>query len=275
MSVFPQPWQLFVAILAEWVRKEQEKRIEFLKLEIGMLLKQSDDKRVLLTDEQRRVLAVKRMTLSREDLDKRSTIVQANTIRRWHRELVVGNRLANAKQKTGRPRTDPEVVELVLRMARENVSWGYKRIEGALDHLGFQICSSTIASILKQHGIEPAPERARQLSWSTFLKAHLDAFESVDFHAPFTQLAGLFARLPTLAGFIWRAWPDSYIHSKQSRLTSFVRAARTASIGRSEWRSHNLKWRSPSSRGWASQGWMSFPVKMYRHTLEGKRITEG
>ncbi len=77
MSISPQPWQLFVAVLAEWVRKEQEKRIEFLKLEIEMLLEQSGDNRVLLTDEQRRVLAVKGMALSREDLDKHSTIVQA------------------------------------------------------------------------------------------------------------------------------------------------------------------------------------------------------
>ena len=78
------------------------------------------------------------------------------------------------QKRTGRPRTDPEIVELVLRMARENVSCGYKRIEGALHNLGYQICSSTVANILKQHGIEPAPKRVRQLSWCTFLKAHLD-----------------------------------------------------------------------------------------------------
>ena len=56
-------------------------------------------------------------------------MVQADTIRRWHRELVKGNRSAKNKQKTGRPPTDPKVVELVLRMSRENLSWGYKRIE--------------------------------------------------------------------------------------------------------------------------------------------------
>jgi hypothetical protein len=67
---------------------------------------------------------VKGMALSREGLDRHSSIVQADTIRRWHRELVRGNRYTNNKQKTGRPPTDPKVVELVLRMARENVSWG-------------------------------------------------------------------------------------------------------------------------------------------------------
>ncbi len=141
----------------------QEKRIEFLRLQLQALQEQLDE-RLLLTDDERRVLAVKGMALSRKDLDEHSTLFQADTIRRWHRELVRGHCVTNDKQQTGRSRTEPEVVKLVLRMARENVSWGYKRIEGAVHNVGYQICSSTVANILKQHGIEPAPKRARQLS---------------------------------------------------------------------------------------------------------------
>ena len=74
-------------------------------------------------------------------------------------------------------------MELVQRMARENVSWGYKRIEGALHNLGYAICSSTVANILKQHGIEPAPTRQRTTSWSTFIKAHWDVFNGLDLNA--------------------------------------------------------------------------------------------
>ena len=68
-------------------------------------------------------------------------------------------------------------------MARENDSWGYKRIEGALHNLGYTICSSTVANILKQHGIEPAPTRMRTTSWSTFIKAHWDVFNGLDLNA--------------------------------------------------------------------------------------------
>jgi hypothetical protein len=57
-------------------------------------------------------------------------------------------------------------------MARENPSWGYDRIVGALANLGHTISDQTVGNILKTHGIEPAPERKRQTTWKTFLKAH-------------------------------------------------------------------------------------------------------
>jgi hypothetical protein len=83
----------------------------------------------------------------------------------------------------GRPPIDQEVVDLVLRMARENTSWGYKRIEGAMRNLGYSICSSTVANILKQQGIDPAPTRMRTMSWSTFIGAHWDVFNGLDLSA--------------------------------------------------------------------------------------------
>ena len=76
----------------------------------------------------------------------------------------------------GRPRIDQEVAGLVLRMARENESWGYKRIQGQLSNVGFQIGKSSVANILKAHGIEPAPNRRQTTSWATFLKSHFDVF---------------------------------------------------------------------------------------------------
>ena len=74
-----------------------------------------------------------------------------------------------------------EIVELVLRFARENVSWGYDRIQGALASLGHEISDQTVGNILKAHGIEPAPERKRQTTWKTFLKAHWDVLDAIDF----------------------------------------------------------------------------------------------
>jgi putative transposase len=178
-----QPWKIVLAVLSEFVRKEQEKVIEYLQSENQILRENLGGNRVLLSHEQRRRLAIKGKALGRQQLKKVATVAQADTILRWHRELVELNSYTEPKQNIGRPPTDKEIVELVLRMARENVSWGYKRIEGALHNLGYAICSSTVANILKQHGIEPAPTRQRTTSWSTFIKAHWDVFNGLDLNA--------------------------------------------------------------------------------------------
>jgi transposase InsO family protein len=74
-----------------------------------------------------------------------------------------------------------EIVELVLRMAAENPTWGYDRIQGTLANLGHAVSDRTVGNILKAHGIEPAPDRKRQSNWKTFLEAHWDVLASVDF----------------------------------------------------------------------------------------------
>jgi transposase InsO family protein len=66
-------------------------------------------------------------------------------------------------------------------MARENPTWGYDRIEGALANLGHKISDTTVGNILRDHGIEPAPERKRQTTWKTLLKAHWDVLGATDF----------------------------------------------------------------------------------------------
>ncbi|MGE0759078.1 MAG: integrase core domain-containing protein, partial [Pirellulaceae bacterium] len=70
---------------------------------------------------------------------------------------------------------------LVLQMAKENPSWGYDRIQGALANVGHEVSDQTLGSILKQHGVEPAPERKRNSTWNTFIKAHWDVLAAIDF----------------------------------------------------------------------------------------------
>ena len=107
----------------------------------------------LLTDDQRRRLAVKGKALGRRQLEEVTIIAQADTVLRWHRELIEKpEQRSNLRHAAGRPRIDQEVVGLVLRMARENESWGYKRIQGELSNVGFRICKSSVANILKAHG---------------------------------------------------------------------------------------------------------------------------
>ena len=173
------PFHVMLVVLSEYVRREQEKQIEYLQVESQILREKIGGSRVLLSDNQRRRLAVKGKALGRCQLGKVAIIAQADTILRWHREVIENpEQRSNVRDGTGRPRIDQEVVGLVLRMARENESWGYKRIQGALSNVGFRICKSSFANILKAHGIEPAPTRRQTTSWTTFLKSHWDVFRN-------------------------------------------------------------------------------------------------
>lgn len=73
------------------------------------------------------------------------------------------------------------MVRLVVRFARENPSWGYDRIQGALRNVGCHLSDSTVANILKKNGVEPAPSRTRHTSWKRFLKAHWEVMGAADF----------------------------------------------------------------------------------------------
>ena len=88
---------------------------------------------------------------------------------------------ASHRRGPGRPRIMQTIVNLVLRMALENRSWGYTRIQGAMANLGHEIGRGTIANILGEHGIDRAPERDKHMPWSTFLRAHWECLVATDF----------------------------------------------------------------------------------------------
>src|SRR5437016_2911788 len=94
-------------------------------------------------------------------------LVTPDTLLRWHRQLVARKwDTAHLRPcKSGRPAISAEVRKLVLRLATENPTWGYNRIQGALTNLGHEISDTTVSSILKAHGVEPAPQRKHQTSW--------------------------------------------------------------------------------------------------------------
>jgi len=134
--------------------------------------------RIHLTDAERRRLAVHGHRLGRRRLRDVATIVTPDTILRWHRRLIA-QKWTNAERRGGRPGVLAEIRRLVLRMAEENPTWGYTRILGALKNVGHRVSRSTIARILKAHGIPPVPERPT--SWQTFLQAHWGAIAGADF----------------------------------------------------------------------------------------------
>ena len=90
-------------------------------------------------------------------------IVKPATLFSWHRELV-RRKWTYRHRNPGRPRTDKEIEQLVLRLAREN-DWGYERIEGELLKLGYTISRETVGNILRRHNIPPAPDRDTSPSW--------------------------------------------------------------------------------------------------------------
>ncbi len=169
-------------IVASWVNREQQKVIEFYQAQLDAMMKAQGKKRLLLTDDQRRLLAVKGKSLGRKALMELTTIVTPDTLLRWHRKLVaVKWDYSENRKKIGRPRIRQVIVELILRFAKENPSWGYDRIQGALANVGYHISDQTVGNVLKEYGIEPAPDRKRQTTWRTFLKSHWDVLAATDF----------------------------------------------------------------------------------------------
>jgi putative transposase len=183
MKFILQPWQLFLLILVSWIHRQQQELIEYLRTENAVLKEELGKKRILLSDGQRRRLAVKGKILGRKQLAEIGTLFTPDTILRWHRQLVANkwDYSDRKEKKLGRPRIRQVIVDLTLRFARENPTWGYDRIQGELAKVGYAISDTTVANILKAHGIEPAPTRQRTGSWETFLKAHWDVMAAIDF----------------------------------------------------------------------------------------------
>ena len=181
MTLF-SPLQFTLVALAGWVNREQTNAIDYLKTENRVLREMVGRRRLPLNDNQRRRLAVKGKQLGRRLLSEVATIVTPDTILRWHRRLVAKKWDYNDRRKTtGRPRTDSDLVKLVVEIARVNPTWGYDRIQGALANLGHDLSASTIGNILRDAGIEPAPDRQKATRWREFLKSHWDCIAATDF----------------------------------------------------------------------------------------------
>ena len=179
-SMIVHTWQFIVVALAGWLNRQQQDIVAYLSEENRVLREQLKGKRIRFTDDQRRRLAAKAKALGRKVLEEVCTLVTPETLLRWYRKLIARKYDGSAKRGSGRPRVKESIRDLVVQMAKENISWGYGRIQGALRNLGHIVSRSTIARILQEHGIEPAPQRRKGMSWATFLKMHWDVLASTD-----------------------------------------------------------------------------------------------
>ena len=183
MNIVLQPWLVLFAGFSGWVNRQQQQVIDFLLTENQVWREKFGKRRILLTDDQRRRLAVKGKVLGRKLLEEVATLVTPDTILRWHRLLVAKKWDYSQRRRNppGRPPIPEDIQALVVQLARENPSWGYDRIQGALKNLGHTISDASVGTILKAHGLEPAPQRKRQSTWKVFLKSHFEVLSAIDF----------------------------------------------------------------------------------------------
>lgn len=169
-------------MLAGWVNRRQQQVIEYLKAENRMLKAKLKGHRIRFTDVERALLARQAKAVGRKALLALETVVSPDTLLRWHRRLIAEKwNFVHLRRRIGRPGVMREIEELVVRMAMENPSWGYSRIQGALSNLGRRVGRGTVANALRRNGLEPSPRRGKGTSWSTFLKAHWETLAAGDF----------------------------------------------------------------------------------------------
>jgi putative transposase len=124
MKSLLQPWQFLLLILAGWINSRQQEAIDYLLTENRILREKLGKRRILLNDGQRRRLAIKGKILGRKMLNELATIVTPEAILRWHRELVSRHwDYSHRRKSAGRPPMVQEIVELLLRMAKENPTY--------------------------------------------------------------------------------------------------------------------------------------------------------
>jgi len=145
------PFQFLLVAIAGWTNHRHFQVIEYLREENRVLREQLGDRRLRFNDDQRRRLAVRAKGLGRKLLAEVASLVTPDTLMASHRKLIAEKYDGHNQGGPGRPRTREEREDLALRMAEENRTWGYRRIQGAIANLGYKIARSTIADILRRH----------------------------------------------------------------------------------------------------------------------------
>ncbi|WP_333771538.1 integrase core domain-containing protein [Streptomyces sp. IBSBF 2435] len=167
---------------------DRDKDVEILALrhQIAVLERQLSGQRVQFDPRDRVFLAALLHHLPKEALRRMRLLVRPDTVMRWHRDLVARRHAARSRpHRGGRPRTVRSIRALVLRLVRDNPSWGYRRVHGELLVLGVKVAASTVWEILHDAGIPPAPERASS-TWADFLHSQADALLACDFFETIT-----------------------------------------------------------------------------------------
>ncbi|MET8809271.1 integrase core domain-containing protein [Streptomyces sp. NPDC004546] len=161
--------------------REKDAEILALRHQITVLERQLGENRARFTAGDRAFPAALLCRLPLDALRSIRLLVRPETVLRRHRDLITPRHAAASHPKRpGRPRTIRSIRALVLRLAAENPTWGYRRVHGELLVLGVKVAASTVWEILHQAGIDPAPERTSN-TWAGFLRSQADVLLACDF----------------------------------------------------------------------------------------------
>jgi transposase InsO family protein len=174
-------WVRILAYITGTVDQELLLRNEYLAAE-NRILKAQINGRLRLSDAGRATLGEIGHRLGRKAWEEVAHAVRPDTILGWFRRLVA-RKFNGSKSRLypGRPKIDPLIEQLIVRMAKDNVGWGYDRIVGALANLGHEVSDQTVGNVLKRHAILPAPERKKTTTWAQFIKSHMAVLAGTDF----------------------------------------------------------------------------------------------
>jgi putative transposase len=174
-------WPRILAYITGTVNQELLLRNEYLVAE-NRILREQINRRLLLSESEKKTLAEIGYRLGRKTLQDVANAATPDTIIGWYRKLVARKfDGSKARRKVGRPQIDEDIEQLIIRMAKENPSWGYDRIAGALANLGHKVSDQTVGNVLRRHGIPPAPQRKHTTTWAAFIRAHLAVLAGTDF----------------------------------------------------------------------------------------------
>jgi transposase len=202
--MLPATLQFIVAMVAYAVNERMARRVDYLQEEVRVLKEAlaaaTGKTRIRLSAEQRRRLALKGKQLTAEERRACCQIVRPATILAWFRRLAAQKYDSSKGRGPGRPRKAADIRELVVSLARQNPGWGYTKIRDALRGLKIEIGRTTVANLLAEAGIEPAPERNRKRTWKQFLKSHWETLYACDFFS--VEVLGVFGTVRYMVFFV-------------------------------------------------------------------------
>jgi putative transposase len=202
--MLPVTLLFIIATVAHALNERMARRVDYLQEEVRVLREAlataTGKTRIAFTPEQRRRLAIKGKALTPDERQSCCQIVRPATILAWFRQHAGKKYDSSKARRAGRPRKRTDIRALVLALARDNPGWGYTKIRDALRGLKIEIGRTTVANLLAEAGIEPAPERRRTRTWKQFLASHWETLYACDFFA--VETLGAFGAVRRMVFFV-------------------------------------------------------------------------
>jgi transposase InsO family protein len=202
--MLPATLQFVIAMIACAINEKMQRKLDYAHEEVRVLKEIlaaiTGSRRISFAADQRRRLAVAGRALSPEERKKCCQIVKPGTILGWFRQLAA-RKYDSSRRKVGRPRKRRDIRKLVIEMALANLGWGYTKIRDALrTGLKIEIGRTTVANMLAEEGIEPAPEREKKRTWKQFMRMHWETLYACDFFS--VETLGVFGTARYMVFFV-------------------------------------------------------------------------